>query len=106
MPYGWTAAKARLGHPFKRQAATKGFSPSELAQAIQAVHRGEAQLHPGVTRTPLPQFVAKSAAAAIELTARELDVLRLIVALLVWFRTRTPTTSVYAGCGSNSAAAD
>jgi NarL family two-component system response regulator LiaR len=59
----------------------KDISPSELAQAIQAVHRGEAQLHPDVTRKLLNQFVSPVGQAATspdELTARELEVLRLI----------------------------
>jgi NarL family two-component system response regulator LiaR len=59
----------------------KDISPSELAQAIQAVHRGEAQLHPDVTRKLLNQFVGpmtEPAVAPDPLTARELEVLRLI----------------------------
>jgi NarL family two-component system response regulator LiaR len=59
----------------------KDISPSELAQAIQAVHRGEAQLHPDITRKLLNQFVSpvvEPAAAPDQLTARELEVLRLI----------------------------
>jgi NarL family two-component system response regulator LiaR len=59
----------------------KDISPSELAQAIHAVHRGEAQLHPDVTKKLLNQFVhpmTEPAAAPDALTPRELQVLRLI----------------------------
>jgi NarL family two-component system response regulator LiaR len=57
----------------------KDISPTELAQAIQAVHRGEAQLHPDVTKKLLTQFVqpmVERATAPDALTARELEVLR------------------------------
>jgi NarL family two-component system response regulator LiaR len=59
----------------------KDISPTELAQAIRAVHRGEAQLHPDVTKKLLNQFVApmtEPTVAPDQLTAREREVLRLI----------------------------
>ena len=59
----------------------KDVSPTDLANAIQAVHRGEAQLHPDIARKLMSQFVSLTAepkAAPDELTTRELEVLRLI----------------------------
>lgn len=59
----------------------KDVSPSELASAIRAVHRGEARLHPDITKKLMSQFVSPAVepmAAPDELTARELEVLRLI----------------------------
>jgi len=59
----------------------KDVSPSELASAIRAVHRGEAQLHPDITKKLMSQFVSPAVepmAAPDELTARELEVLRLV----------------------------
>jgi NarL family two-component system response regulator LiaR len=59
----------------------KDVSPTDLANAIRAVHRGEAQLHPDVTKKLMGQFVnltAEPAAAPGELTARELEVLCLV----------------------------
>jgi NarL family two-component system response regulator LiaR len=62
----------------------KDISPTELAQAIQAVHHGEVQLHPDITKKLLTQFVqpalepamVEHATAPDTLTARELEVLR------------------------------
>jgi NarL family two-component system response regulator LiaR len=59
----------------------KDVSPSDLASAIRAVHRGEAQLHPDITKKLMGQFVSPAVeptAAPDELTARELEVLRLV----------------------------
>jgi NarL family two-component system response regulator LiaR len=59
----------------------KDVSPSHLASAIQAVHRGEAQLHPEVTKKLMSQFVSPAVEATVaphKLTARELEVLRLV----------------------------
>jgi NarL family two-component system response regulator LiaR len=59
----------------------KDVSPSDLVSAIQAVHRGEAQLHPDITKKLMNQFASPQAeptAAPGELTARELEILRLI----------------------------
>ena len=67
----------------------KDVSPDDLVQAIRAAHRGEAQLHPEVTKKLMGQVVAKAKqpdptpAKSIkpgseELTGRELEVLRLI----------------------------
>ena len=59
----------------------KDVDPTELHQAIQAVHHGEVQLHPDVTkkliqRVTAPQTVVESAHG--DLTPRELEVLSLI----------------------------
>jgi NarL family two-component system response regulator LiaR len=57
----------------------KDISPTELAQAIQAVHHGKVQLHPDVTKKLLTQFVQPMVEQATDpdtLTARELEVLR------------------------------
>jgi NarL family two-component system response regulator LiaR len=59
----------------------KDVSPSDLASAIRAVHRGKAQLHPDIAKKLMNQFVrptVESATAPDELTARELEVLRLV----------------------------
>ena len=59
----------------------KDVSPSDLAQAIQAVHAGERQLHPEIAKKLMDQFVqprSEATAAPAELTTRELEVLRLI----------------------------
>jgi NarL family two-component system response regulator LiaR len=59
----------------------KDVSPSDLSQAIQAVHAGETKLHPEIARKLMDQFVqprVEPTAAPAELTARELEVLRLI----------------------------
>jgi NarL family two-component system response regulator LiaR len=59
----------------------KDVDPAELHQAIQAVHHGEVQLHPDITkklihRVAAPQTDKKSAHG--DLTPRELEVLSLI----------------------------
>jgi NarL family two-component system response regulator LiaR len=57
----------------------KDVSPAELADAIRAVHRGEAPLHPDVTKKLLTQFaapVAEGEAGRGKLTPREVEVLR------------------------------
>ena len=67
----------------------KDVSPHDLVQAIEAAQRGEAQLHPTVTKKLMSQVAARarpsdSAPAKAgkpgseELTGRELEVLRLI----------------------------
>jgi NarL family two-component system response regulator LiaR len=59
----------------------KDVSPTDLTGAIQAVHRGEAQLHPQVTKKLMDQLArpqTRPVAIPDELTARELEVLRLI----------------------------
>jgi NarL family two-component system response regulator LiaR len=59
----------------------KDVSPPDLARAIQAVHEGETQLHPDITKKLMDQFVSpkvEPTAVPDELTARELEVLRLI----------------------------
>jgi two-component system, NarL family, response regulator LiaR len=67
----------------------KDVSPDDLIKAIQAAQRGEAQLHPNITKK-LMQQVARAGQPPVvegartgeadlkELTERELDVLRLI----------------------------
>ncbi|MBN1219854.1 MAG: response regulator transcription factor [Anaerolineae bacterium] len=67
----------------------KDVSPDDLVEAIKAAHRGEAQLHPEVTKKLMGQVIARakqaeaaphqpSKAGAKDLTERELEVLRLI----------------------------
>jgi NarL family two-component system response regulator LiaR len=59
----------------------KDVSPPDLAHAIQAVHQGKTQLHPDIARKLMDQVVSaelEPADAASELTARELEVLRLV----------------------------
>jgi NarL family two-component system response regulator LiaR len=56
----------------------KDVSPPELAQAIQAVHKGDSHLHPDITKKLMNQFVhppVKSEPAPGELTPREQEVL-------------------------------
>jgi NarL family two-component system response regulator LiaR len=67
------------------QAGAAGFllkdvSPAELVEAIRAAYHGEVRLHPSVARRLMAQVAALPAAppAAEELTARELEVLRLV----------------------------
>lgn len=56
---------------------TKDIQPSDLVDAIRAVHRGEPRLHPEVTKRLMHRAVHPPATAGKEaLTARELDVLR------------------------------
>jgi NarL family two-component system response regulator LiaR len=59
----------------------KDVSPPDLAQAIQAAHRGETPLHPDITTRLMNQFVSpgvEPAPVSSELTPRELEVLGLI----------------------------
>jgi NarL family two-component system response regulator LiaR len=59
----------------------KDVSPSDLANAIRAAHRGETPLHPDITKKLLSQVASpmvEASAAPAELTPRELEVLRLI----------------------------
>jgi NarL family two-component system response regulator LiaR len=59
----------------------KDVSPPDLVKAIQAVHQGERQLHPDITKKLMDQFAepkVEPTAVPGELTARELEVLRLI----------------------------
>jgi len=67
----------------------KDVSPDDLVEAIKAAHRGEAQLHPEVTKKLMRQVAAKAKQQETapsqpgqtrpeELTERELEVLRLI----------------------------
>jgi len=59
----------------------KDVSPSELAQAIEAVHRGETQLHPDIQRKLISQFTSPKVEPMANpdvLTPRELEVLQLI----------------------------
>lgn len=60
----------------------KDVSPEALVDAIRAVMRGEARLHPDVQRKLMRQVARPKPAAgmpdAAELTARELDVLRCV----------------------------
>lgn len=59
----------------------KDVSPEDLVKAIRAAHRGETRLHPSITRKLMDQVSHKGATksdAEVELTERELDVIRLI----------------------------
>ncbi len=60
----------------------KDVSPDDLAEAIRAVHRGEARLHPDITRKLMEQIsLARNAPrdrSIDELTEREMEVLRLV----------------------------
>ena len=57
----------------------KNVSPPDLVKAIQAAHRGEAQLHPEIARKLMDEFSTRpDKPTSDELTERELDVLRLI----------------------------
>lgn len=60
----------------------KNVSPDALAEAIRAVHRGEARLHPDITRKLMqqvsqPKITAQENSLG-ELTEREVEVLRLV----------------------------
>jgi NarL family two-component system response regulator LiaR len=55
----------------------KDVSPEALVEAIRAVQRGEAHLHPVATRKLMEQ-VARGAPAVASLTTRELEVIRLV----------------------------
>jgi NarL family two-component system response regulator LiaR len=57
----------------------KDVSPADLVKAIQAAHRGEAQLHPEIARKLMDEFSTRAREPIPgDLTARELEVLRLI----------------------------
>jgi NarL family two-component system response regulator LiaR len=62
----------------------KDVSPDDLVEAIRAVHRGEARLHPDITRKLMEKVSAPTGPAPAEvpggdeLTERELDVARLV----------------------------
>jgi NarL family two-component system response regulator LiaR len=59
----------------------KDVSPPDLADAIQAVHHGKTELHSDIAKKLMDQFASPKAgptAAPGDLTARELEVLRLI----------------------------
>jgi NarL family two-component system response regulator LiaR len=59
----------------------KDIDPSELHQAIQAVHAGEVQLHPDIMKKLIQRMSApptESEFAADDLTPREIEVLSLI----------------------------
>ncbi len=56
----------------------KDVSPDALVQAIRAVHRGETLLHPEVARKLVEQVRSGASTATELLTARELDVIRLV----------------------------
>ena len=59
----------------------KETEPAELVEAIRKVHRGEPILHPSVAARLMQQVVAATPRAhRTDLTARELEVLRLIAA--------------------------
>ena len=60
----------------------KDVSPEDLVEAIRAVHRGEARLHPDITRKLMQQVSQVQNTPAdnklSELTEREMEVLRLV----------------------------
>jgi NarL family two-component system response regulator LiaR len=59
----------------------KDVSPNDLVEAIRAAYHGEARLHPNVIRKLMNQVAAQPVApqpAALDLTERELEVLRLV----------------------------
>ena len=57
----------------------KNVSPPDLVRAIEAAHRGEAQLDPEIARKLMTEFSAKPAnPVSNDLTRRELEVLGLI----------------------------
>ena len=62
----------------------KDVEPDELVEAIRAVHRGEARLHPDIARKLMEQVTHaqpsahEASPAASELTVRELEVVRLV----------------------------
>jgi two-component system, NarL family, response regulator LiaR len=60
----------------------KDVSPDELVEAIRAVHRGEARLHPNIARKLMEQVVQqdqpKTDPLARDLTDRERQVIRLV----------------------------
>ncbi len=60
----------------------KDVSPDDLVEAIRAVHKGEARLHPDIARKLMQQVAQKRTPtqekSADELTERERDVIRLV----------------------------
>ncbi len=58
----------------------KDVSPADLMDAIRAAYHGEARLHPAVMRKLMNQVAAQPSAQAalLDLTGREMDVLRLV----------------------------
>jgi two-component system, NarL family, response regulator LiaR len=60
----------------------KDVSPDDLVEAIRAVHRGEARLHPEITRKLMAQVAQQigppSETQADDLTEREREVIRLV----------------------------
>lgn len=60
----------------------KDVSPDELVDAVRAAHRGEARLHPEITRKLMEQVMQQSGPVRQglpdELTGRELEVTRLV----------------------------
>ncbi len=60
----------------------KDVSPDELVEAIRAVHRGEARLHPDIARKLMEQVASQAGASRetnlAEVTERERDVIRLV----------------------------
>lgn len=60
----------------------KDVSPDDLVEAIRAVYRGEARLHPNIARKLMEQVVQQAGltphSQPEELTDRELDVVRLV----------------------------
>ena len=56
----------------------KDVEPTQLADAIRTVTRGEALLHPTVAAKVMQEVAARDRSPAAELTERELDVLRLL----------------------------
>jgi NarL family two-component system response regulator LiaR len=59
----------------------KDVSPHDLAEAIQAIHQGKTQLHPDVAKILMDRIASPTqgtTAVHNALTARELEVLRLI----------------------------
>jgi len=62
----------------------KDVSPDDLVEAIRAVHRGEARLHPDILRKLMDQVahqagaIRETPARAADLTERECEVVRLV----------------------------
>jgi two-component system, NarL family, response regulator LiaR len=60
----------------------KDVSPDDLVEAVRAAYRGEARLHPQITRKLMEQVAQRSASAPADqvedLTEREYDVVRLV----------------------------
>jgi NarL family two-component system response regulator LiaR len=61
----------------------KDVSPDDLVEAIRAVHRGEARLHPNIARKLMEQVAHRDASAGSDrlvesLTEREREVIRLV----------------------------